>query len=504
MRSSDFLFRLIKALNKGDRRNFKLFARLQDGDKKYIQLFDAIDKQEDYDERKLLKQFKGERFTKQFSVAKNYLYNYILRTLDIFNNDPHAELSSLIHKIEILMGKHLYDQAEKLVRKAKHMAEKQERFGEMLELLNHQRLILFKMEKTKLFSATMEDIHQQQRQVLRQLDNFVQYVHLFDKTYGLMKSAGAARMEAETEQMDEILAHPLLQSPEKALSVRAKLMRLDVLNDGSFFKHDFQVCLQCSQEMIDLYDSNPEIKREKNMRYIEILSNYGLFLYQIGNTEESKLAMEKLRATDNFNEEEKIRILELYYSLKIGLCIETLDVEEGKAVIEDFESLESRFVGKMMKRVELQIYYLSAYFYLYAGDYSKALTWVNKFLNEPKTEVRTDLQCMARILNLMIHLELGNRDLLEYELKSVYRFISNRDRLFNFERTVLKYLRQLTVLHPDEDDLVVLENFQADLLDVLDDPFEQKAATLLDVLAWIDAKAHRATPAERAAMLPGR
>ena len=57
MRSSDYLFRLIKALSKGDRRNFKLFAQLQDGDKQYIKLFDAIDRQSEYDEEKLLKQF---------------------------------------------------------------------------------------------------------------------------------------------------------------------------------------------------------------------------------------------------------------------------------------------------------------------------------------------------------------------------------------------------------------------------------------------------------------
>ena len=130
-----------------------------------MQLFDAIDKQEVYDEKKLLKQFEGERFTKQFSVAKNYIYNYILRTLDIFHTDPHEELSSVIHKIEILIGKNLFDQALKLIRKAKHMATRQERFGEMLELLQHERTVLRSMQKTKQNFVFIQGIQEEEKKM---------------------------------------------------------------------------------------------------------------------------------------------------------------------------------------------------------------------------------------------------------------------------------------------------------------------------------------------------
>lgn len=488
MRSSDFLFRLIKSLSKGDRRNFKLFARLQDGDKKYIQLFDAIDKQTEYDERKLLKQFKGERFTKQFSVAKNYLYNYILRTLDIFHNDPHAELSSLIHKIEILMGKNLYDQAEKLVRKAKHMAERQERFGEMLELLQHQRVILLRVEKSKLFSVMIAEIHEQQNAIHRQMLNLLQYVQLFDRTYELRKRAAAARVDSEMQEMEAILSDPLLESEESALSVRAKLKRLEILNEGAFFKHAFEDCVEHAGQMIAIYENHQEIRQERNIHFIEIVCNYGIFQYQLGNTEEAQIALSKLRNAQIFNEQEKVKVFELYYAFKIGLCIESGDKETGIEVVRDFEGQHAKVIGKMLKRVELQIYYMFSYFFLFTGDFSSALIWINKFLNEPKTEVRTDLQCMARILNLLIHLELGNRDLLEYEIKSASRFISNRNRLFKFERTALKFIRQLTVVAPDQDPDEILANFKQQMQVVLEDSFEKKASNLLDVVGWIEAK----------------
>ena len=56
-RSTDTLFQLIHSLQKSEKRNFKLYVtRNTSGeDLKIIQLFDAIDKMQEYDETVLLK-----------------------------------------------------------------------------------------------------------------------------------------------------------------------------------------------------------------------------------------------------------------------------------------------------------------------------------------------------------------------------------------------------------------------------------------------------------------
>lgn len=58
-RSADSLFQLIHSLQKGEKRNFKLYVKRNSSneDLKMIQLFDAIDKMSDYDEVVLLKKF---------------------------------------------------------------------------------------------------------------------------------------------------------------------------------------------------------------------------------------------------------------------------------------------------------------------------------------------------------------------------------------------------------------------------------------------------------------
>lgn len=56
-RPTNALFQLIKSLKKSEKRNFKLYAKRNSAaeDLKIIQLFDALDKMEQYDEDVLLR-----------------------------------------------------------------------------------------------------------------------------------------------------------------------------------------------------------------------------------------------------------------------------------------------------------------------------------------------------------------------------------------------------------------------------------------------------------------
>ena len=86
--SSDALFTLIKSLEKGEKRNFKLFAARNTGsaDLKIVQLFDALDKMKDYDEEELLR--KNESIQKQqLSNLKAHLYDQILSSLRLLKQN---------------------------------------------------------------------------------------------------------------------------------------------------------------------------------------------------------------------------------------------------------------------------------------------------------------------------------------------------------------------------------------------------------------------------------
>jgi hypothetical protein len=62
-RTTDPLFLLIKSLEKSEKRNFKLYVKRHSGgeDLKIVQLFDALDKMDEYDEELVLSKNKAIR-----------------------------------------------------------------------------------------------------------------------------------------------------------------------------------------------------------------------------------------------------------------------------------------------------------------------------------------------------------------------------------------------------------------------------------------------------------
>mgnify|MGYP001607666281 FL=1 len=76
---SEQLFRVIHSLSKSEKRNFRLFSGLSNssGEKKFLLLFDEIEKQKKYDEKKILARRK-ELKPHQMPNLKSHLYKKIL------------------------------------------------------------------------------------------------------------------------------------------------------------------------------------------------------------------------------------------------------------------------------------------------------------------------------------------------------------------------------------------------------------------------------------------
>ena len=148
MTISDDIFKLIKSLEQTEKRYFKVYSSLHVKGKKniYVRLFEAIEKQEQYDEAAIIKQFRGENFLKQFAVTKNYLYKIILRSLRSYHSgrDKESELHEELESAKILYGKGHYKKSMKIVKKAKQVAWEYQRFEQLLSLLEFEGLVKFR------------------------------------------------------------------------------------------------------------------------------------------------------------------------------------------------------------------------------------------------------------------------------------------------------------------------------------------------------------------------
>ena len=154
MTISNTLFRLIRSLSQSEKRYFKLYVTVQHQKTKYMQLFEAIDEQDMYNEQALRLQFSAERFLKNFSEAKKYLFNLILKSMRAYRSDINIEnkIFNLLKDVAFLYEKGLYAQCYKMINKAKKVAYTYEKYIQLLDIYKWERNLLsteFKFKQLK-------------------------------------------------------------------------------------------------------------------------------------------------------------------------------------------------------------------------------------------------------------------------------------------------------------------------------------------------------------------
>ena len=152
MAKVDKLFRLIKAMQTNEKIFFKKMGNMhsKSGDNNYFKLFNAIDKQEVYNEEKIIKKFKNTNLAKYFASSKKQLYNNILRSLRLYNSgkDTYGKSRQYFEDAKILMNINLFKEALKKIDQGKKLAKQIDNFTTWLELLSIEREI-FRLQKPK-------------------------------------------------------------------------------------------------------------------------------------------------------------------------------------------------------------------------------------------------------------------------------------------------------------------------------------------------------------------
>jgi hypothetical protein len=127
-------------------------------------------------------------------------------------------------------------------------------------------------------------------------------------------------------------------------------------------------------------------------------------------------------------------------------------------------------------------------YYILIKDFQKALISVNALIAHPFISKRADYESYLKILNLIIHFELGNYALLRYLIISAYRFLYKRNKLYRLEMVILEFIRKLPQVKNEDDLSFNFMKFRQQLSELRSDNYEKNAFEYFDFLAWIDEK----------------
>ncbi len=493
---SDSLFRLIRKMSKSEKRNFKLFAsRHSVEENNYLKLFDAVERQRSYDETALLKKFSKEPFTNRFPITKKRLYEIVLRSLDAFHShsSTDAQLKRELHFAEILYKKSLYNQCAKILHSAKHTALKHEKHSSLAEIHHWEKKLI---EKDNYLGHNEDSINRMLHEdalVADRMKDFNEYWNIKSRLFILLNKQGKVRNPRELNSFKKIIDNTLLRNEGKAQSHEAKYLFNHIYSAYHFGTGDYKSSYRFLKRNVELIEANPSAFKEEPNIYFSVLTNLIYVSTSLKKYNEVFELMKKLKAVPETldtsrNEDLEIKLFSSAYSIEITLYNTLGEFEKSIALVGAIEKGLERFGEKINRLRKAYFFFNIAVAYFGAGKFSQALRWTNRLFSEPNIDENQDIYCFARILNLIIHIELKNDDVVPYILTSTHRYLKTRSRVYKFETVFLEFTDQLMKENKKNDVINVYRKLLMSLEKLTKDPFEKTVFEYFDFKTWCRSK----------------
>lgn len=490
MKTSNPLFELIKSLTPAEKRYFKVYAQrhVKGEENNYVHLFNAIDKQSDYNEAKLLRKLEKEAFVKHFSAEKTYLYKLIMKAMNAYNlgKSIEAKIRELIGFATFSRKKRLYKQALKQLDKAKKMAVKYERYFYWINILHIETTIInyaHELQNQKRLKNNQIEM----KLAFEKAQLYNKYKQLFDEVFWQNNKGLYATNEEQTAYYQNILQNPLLQSPCPLTDFRTQKLYYQILQICYLQTHETPLSYKCAKKVVELYESQSHFMKNEMDNYISMLGNAIVSCYMLGDMDGLYQIIQKLRAvsTQDFNQE--VKIFEISYNAEIAYYEHLRDYDKVSKLLVVIEQKLNKYENRIKQPSLLVWYYNLAGLYYSLQQFDSALKWINHFFDLHEEGVREDIFNKAIFLNLILHWELQNHRLLESLLRSASYYIRQKNHTYSFEKEVLAGFKKLLNL-PIEAKKERQNLFQSlyDNLLQIDEEVEKRFLKSMIILQWLE------------------
>ncbi len=500
MANNTDLFDLIKSMTTAEKSYFKRYGYKQQSnpDKEiknspYMKLFDAIDKQEEYNEERLFKQFSNEKFVKNFSATKNYLFSIVLDSMLACNEGKSGvdQLLQQVREINQLYQKRLYSLCLKKIEPAKKRAE----FYEYWDIGCHLLYLQLKcMQELPDFGETYSDmLLNQVKHHLSLLQHTWEVNELFmiwGQKWAKMGVLG--RSDGQMEEYHKFIQHETLSNIQNVRTIRTKIIYYLLHFFYAVFQNNARNAYSIIKEAIIFCESNSLVQQEIPEIYLQFIE------YEFGVLRALQLWADLEKCAEKMNvflEEQGKRLdtklVESYQNKVIAnrffVYNKTWNFDTCLELVPKIK--EKHFTDTKTHSV---ILFGFARIYFMLDRFSDALQYINESLAIKEEDHSADYYVALRILNLLVHFELGNEQLLDYALRSTYRFLSNRQRLFEVERLFLRFIKKVidSPNHKQTNELY-RELYEAISITVKANPKEQIALQILNLQFWLESKINK-------------
>ena len=273
--STDSLFQLIKSLEKSEKRNFKLYVNRNSASEelKIVQLFDALDKMDEYDEEGLLKKNPGIR-KQQLSNIKAHLYKQILSSLRLLNAENNIDilLNEQMDFARLLYNKGLYLQSLKVLDNLKETAKAHQQIGYQLQALSFEKQIEA-LHITRSMGNRAEALHKESDSITEHLSLTGKLSSLSLELYSWYIKNGHARDSKDVEAIKSFFEKNLPAYSIEQMGFYEKLYLYQSYCWFGFILQDLLMYYRYTQKWVDLFSETNFMKTVETGQYIRGMHN---------------------------------------------------------------------------------------------------------------------------------------------------------------------------------------------------------------------------------------
>ena len=487
------LFTLIKSLSKAEKRHFSIYAKRNSIDKemKFFALFQVLDGQKEYNEAKLLKKLPQVTKT-QLSNLKSHLYDQILVSLRLLGRkDDDIKLHETIGFAKVLFKKGLYHQSLSQLAKAKESAQNLQQEIVLLEILEFEKHIEAN-HITRSHETRSEELTKLASDTRNILVTESEWSDFSIQLYGLYLKIGHVRNERDFEQVKFFFNSGIPKYNEKNIGFYGELHRFQCYVWYNFIIQKFDKCYYYSLKWVNLFEDNPQFKTKEASLYIKGLHNVisALFYCYCGTrfTKYQKVLSDFVKENESgFSLRTNSQAFLFTEMARLNGFFLHAEFENGTSHLEKLEGQIELYSNYIDDHRKIIFYYKMACVRFGAADFKDCIRFLNLIINTASTNLKEDLQCFSRILSLIAHYELGNNDLIDYQIRSTYRFLLKMKDMQMVQKEILSFLKNSVYMN--RGDLTIeFTNLKGRLEKIYANKYERRPFLYLDLLSWLESK----------------
>jgi hypothetical protein len=481
---------LIGALTKAEKRHFKLYG---DKDMKFLTLFDLLDKSTEPSKKALESKLEGTKGS-ALSNLKSHLYEQLLISLRLLHHhDRSIRIDELVSFAKVLYIKGLYMQSLDQLKKAKVIASNYQNDLALYRILEMERKIeLFFVTESGYERA--KDIVDANIVIRNSLHSQDQWSNLALMLYDYYLKFGHVKNQRQFRKVAIYFKNEISLIEDNKVSTHALVYRHMAYTWFHFITQSFAICYKHACAWVQEMSDHPHLLEDEPIMYLKGLHNMLSALFYSNKPrqfDESYQILIDFLDKNEANFDANTTITADTYRYIGGLNQRFLQGEfrKNEGLVDEITAwLKENDHYLDQNRIQV-FYYKIACLYFGAEDFKNTIRFLNKIIHTDSKEnhLRQDVQCFARILNLVAHYELGNNDLVEYQLKSTYRFLIKYGDLQKVQRLIIDFIRKSVHMNQFEMTAPFAE-LKRELLIIFDDPFERRPLLYLDLISWLSSR----------------